>query len=381
MKWNHRGHQFDYYKQIFANKDVYVYGFGNRGKELHRLLGDDIKMFFDMKASEISWERVRSPFELENVNKEKSILILALSEESVPCVLKTLLLKGWLLGIQLFTYLEFVECFLPYYMLYRNNKLWLSNFIISINKDCSLKCRECSMQIPYLKKYENESLSQLTKSIDKMFEKIDFINELSVMGGEPLLSKYLEDILVFLCEKYRKRWGELRVITNCTVVPTSSLLKVMKDNQIVIGAEKYCVDTSKYELIVSLCERERIRFKSYNTNGDEWIKIWPDEIQNIEGHDKTVFFDFCQAAKGCEGLVDGKIVKCFPGYFAYLNNSEYGDADIGIDVSSEITKAELLEYLNGYTASGNIGPCKKCNGLASVNFQKIPVAEQIVSKG
>ena len=99
---------------------------------------------------------------------------------------------------------------------------------MTITTKCTLNCRHCNLFIPYHKEHVNFSFEEMKRNIDLFFERIDFVTYFGLIGGETFLNPDLERCIVYLGENYRSQIGRITVVTNGTVTPAESLLKVIK---------------------------------------------------------------------------------------------------------------------------------------------------------
>ena len=77
-----------------------------------------------------------------------------------------------------------------------NNVLRLKSIDVQITEKCSLKCKDCSNLMQYYKKPQDSDFHVLTKSVDKILNSIDFVDELRVLGGDPFMNKDLYKVTI-----------------------------------------------------------------------------------------------------------------------------------------------------------------------------------------
>ena len=98
---------------------------------------------------------------------------------------------------------------------------------LEITTVCTLACKLCIAKIPYYTSHEHVELKYVKKDIEKLFEVYDYVENLDISGGEPLLYPNLELVLEEAL-KYKDKWGRVRIITNGTVIPSEAVINVMK---------------------------------------------------------------------------------------------------------------------------------------------------------
>ena len=77
---------------------------------------------------------------------------------------------------------------------------------ITLTERCSLKCKKCAHACYNVgNQTQDLDLSEVYKSADMFFSKVDYINEFVLIGGEPLLYKGLSKAIVYIGNKYRSQ--------------------------------------------------------------------------------------------------------------------------------------------------------------------------------
>ena len=374
MKWTNKGHEFDRYKQLFLGKKTYLYGYGQIGKYCFELLKGNVEGVFDKNAKEIESPivPVNLPEKINTLDKNKSILILSMSDDKAESLVRVLTIYGWELGKNLFTFSLWNRLF-NFYAFYHDGKLILKEFAINISKHCTLHCQECSQRMPYQCGLEESSIDQLKEDADLLFAKVDSIRNLAITGGEPLLFGELEEYLRYLGQNYGSKIRYIRVVTNGTILPKLSLLGVMRTHGITMEVTKYNVPQSKWEEISCLCEAHGV--KMLVNEHEYWFKMWEEQKER----DREWHFHNCIANSNCTALIDGKISRCLCGYFASLSigDIEVAERDVLSLRDKTVSKEILFEYLEGYCSLGYLKACEMCNGLYGVNENKIEVGCQM----
>ena len=76
----------------------------------------------------------------------------------------------------------------------KDNK-FLHSVDIVISEKCTLNCKDCSNLMQYYKKPQNSEINLLFKSIERIMECIDNLDEFRVLGGDPFMNKELYKII------------------------------------------------------------------------------------------------------------------------------------------------------------------------------------------
>lgn len=61
------------------------------------------------------------------------------------------------------------------------------------------------------------------------FSKVNYIHEFVLIGGEPLLYKYLADAVEYIGSKYRNQMSVFSITSNGTITPSKDLLEKCKE--------------------------------------------------------------------------------------------------------------------------------------------------------
>ena len=192
---------------------------------------------------------------------------------------------------------------------------------LTITHRCTLKCKLCGAYSPY---YSNPkphwSLSQLKLYTDKYFEIVDYVEKMTISGGEPLLHPDLGKLVEYLCT-YGDRIGLLEFITNGTMIPKTDVIYAMQK----FGKVKVIIDNYGPELSTEVPQIEKIldnygiyyetrKYYGNNAYYDGWIdmsnvsKNLLDDDLSLEQKKRKIesFFDrkHFEACMYCDGFND-----------------------------------------------------------------------------
>jgi molybdenum cofactor biosynthesis enzyme MoaA len=92
---------------------------------------------------------------------------------------------------------------------------------------CTLRCKNCNAAIPYHKTYNDIDTGVIMKSLRRIFEIFDYVDELGLYGGEALLHPDIDEI-IRECGNYSSKFGFLRLMTNGTIIPKQATLEELK---------------------------------------------------------------------------------------------------------------------------------------------------------
>lgn len=385
MKWTNKGQQFDKIGKMFENIDkIYIYGAGEYGKELcERIKVGKIEAFIDANSKDIGETYQGIP--LISVAKfrdmkitDNYIVIIAASIGNTEAIRKQLVKLGYVYNVNFFSYHDYMNHYYQIYALYRYNYLELHELTFSITNICSLKCKYCSLQIPF-QNAKHRSYEQLIYDLKTAFDNIDYLENMAIIGGEPFTYPYLKEYIIHIAKNYSKKIGKIRIVTNGTIDIKDELLQVIKRNNIIIEVTNYLYigDKNKVDNIKMKCKKNDIIYRE--NNYENWIDFGLTESnrRNVGNEELEIIFDDCNTL--CRGFIDGSLVMCLPGYFSNISSLKLQDNDNIFDFTGSDSKNKkiIYEYDYGFTKSGFLNACQYCNGFHSINKNIIPVGEQM----
>ncbi|MCK5757461.1 MAG: hypothetical protein KAH14_00090, partial [Clostridiales bacterium] len=60
---------------------------------------------------------------------------------------------------------------------------------VFITSRCNLRCRDCSILVPYLPKLEDFNVDEAINDLNELLELVDCIHKVEILGGEAMLNK------------------------------------------------------------------------------------------------------------------------------------------------------------------------------------------------
>lgn len=355
------GRNIDLYRQCLKGKIKVAYGVDSNEK-LH--------------GTEIEGIKIESPAKLENMSENQKILILT---GSICSVRKQL---NQMNKVEYKDYF-YVRDFIPIWYWRQENKIVLTDTSFLITFMCTLKCKYCSLKIPYCKEKEHRKLVDLKNDLDLYFKSVDFVYNFKIMGGEPTMLPELAELIRYIGEKYRKKIGNVKLVTNATIPLSDEILKAIKEHNVMVEINDYsefvCYKNSVVQYIKKL-EMLQIPYVSYRTTRDDkWVFFGnPREKKFIEESEIRQHFHDC--AYYSRGLVNGKLYYCtINAALAELKVIEYDDNDY-LDLLKAEGKDNFFDLEIGNLKKGYCTLCESCNGDYDVNQVLLPAGEQLGGK-
>lgn len=187
----------------------------------------------------------------------------------------------------------------------------LDYVILNILDHCNLKCKGCDhfacIADPYFVSYEtiHADLNRLSEIFHG-----DYIMQIGVMGGEPLLHPDLLKILKDVRDHFP--YTIIRLTTNGLLLlkQKDDFWRVCRENNVVIVNTKYPINL-KYDKIRERAESEGVKFQYFEGTGDHVIKKSFKKRINLNGTGNPVEnFANCYAANQKNFLMEGKLYGC-----------------------------------------------------------------------
>ena len=253
----------------------------------------------------------------------------------------------------------------------KKNKLHLKYVDLVLTEKCSLKCDGCSNLMQYYAKPVDEDFEQCIKSIDKFLTTVDYVYEIRVIGGEPLMYKRVDEIIKHLY-KYNN-YGKIQINTNGTILPKPDKMKVFQNDKIFFDISNYGKDSRNIDKLLAELNRLNIRHSAQS------VTTWQDcgriiKTDRTIEENKEVFGNCCEN----QGLtiLHGHLYLCpFAANATNLKAIPYHDKEV-IHLAKH-NKEELKELIhNLYYETTFLEACNSCNGRDH-NVGKIPAAVQL----
>ncbi|MCL2226740.1 MAG: radical SAM protein [Oscillospiraceae bacterium] len=248
----------------------------------------------------------------------------------------------------------------------------LSHLNLVITERCSLRCESCSTLIQYFDKPEEVSFEDAKRGMQLLLNSIDYVRNISILGGEPFLHSRLADIADFVCQS--DRVGTVTINTNATILPDKPLclrLSTYKNLMVVIS------DYGK----LSKHKNEIIKLLKFYGIPYELLRdmVWYGQAKLIDAHsrnDDEVQETFRTCNMNCAALYGLMFSKCQSALSLERLRAippEYSEYESVINLSNDTCKQSVIKHLNSEKA---MGACFVCSGKSRTNTERIPPAIQ-----
>ena len=149
-----------------------------------------------------------------------------------------------------------------------HGKVYISSLDATITSKCTLRCKDCSNLMQYYKNPSNYNISDLICSIEKVLTKIDKLNDLRILGGEPFVNKEIKQLISHF--KSEPKINKISVYSNATILPSVDVLNCLKESGALLIFSDYGELSYKLEDWIKWCKDNGV---GYVVDKIEW---WQD---------------------------------------------------------------------------------------------------------
>lgn len=256
---------------------------------------------------------------------------------------------------------------------------------LTVSFNCNLKCKLCVTYSPYYCCPPVFSFEKIKTTIDKFFEVVNYVEQFTLSGGEPLLYNDLHRVIRYLADN--KPVGKIEVITNGSIIPSQAMIDCLSilNNRVLFLIDNYGEHLSKHVLKVanildSLAVSYRIRnYTSDDPHCNGWVDFGSHDNRGYTFEEKKQVFQKCAYPSKlgfCNVIVDGKMYLCSKSRrlieLGIIHGEEYVDFfDDTYSIDEKRKKILLLNKLDYLEA------CAYCSGFSEDSERFVP-AEQMI---
>lgn len=385
------------YSELAKSRGVIVFGTGNCGNiVIAALKKANVKIVYLSDNNKSKWGtnyleyKILPPEELKGTNNQFPVLVASdLSFKYIKNQLRDLGITNVLDCDFIFSKLDLQlsDCDVTWSKIKIKQKIDLYMFSLLASKEkhrlfkvsavdlvltekCSLKCIDCSNLMQYYAKPVDEDHDQVISSIDTFMSLVDYVLQIRVIGGEPLMYKKIDSIVKHLLTFDNVE--TIQINTNGTIVPNDEKMKVFENNKVYFDISNYGSSSRNVDKLIGELSRRNIRYNAAN------VTSWTDcgrlvETNRSESDLKEVFGNCCEN----QGLtiLHGKVYLCpFSAHSTNLNAVKPNSNDvIDLEISDKVLLKEKIKNL--YFNTEYLEACKSCNGRDN-NVRTIDAALQ-----
>lgn len=382
MKWKNRGHEFDtVYQNMKQKKAFYLFGAGDYGRQFAKAFQNEIEIvgFIDNDIGKQGTSILGFPcMKLEQIAYKHDMgIIITMSQIARIYPLMQLEERGYTKNKDFFI----IEEFISVWNVYKYDKVYFSSISFLPSTACNLNCRYCLNFNSFAKQFYVREWDELVRDLELFFSCVDHIMLFHVSGGEPMVYKYLPDLIVYIDKNYGNRIDTLRTVTNGTVVPYDNVLEKLSKCNVEITVDDYREAVPRFaeNFDKLICKLNEYHIKYYINKVDSWIDLAPERTDYSGQSDEQLILHRELCNQSWQELRNGKIYSCnYAAYAAVAGIAGQEDLEEAYDLTkfTKEKKKELVEFRLGYTAKGYTNFCKKCRGFTPENSEKVEAAVQ-----
>ena len=243
------------------------------------------------------------------------------------------------------------------------NILFIRSIDLILTEKCSLKCKNCSNLMQYYENPIDVSFQELCSDLDNLCEIADEINEIRIIGGDPLMNKDFHKAISYAASKTNVK--KVVVYTNGTICPPQQKITTIAHPKVFVFITTYGDLSKKTDKLKTLLDECNIPYNCQPAYG--WTDCADISFQNRELNNLISTFKNC-CAKHFTTLTNGRIFRC--PYSANVERlaaipdtpSDYIDINRFnlLDTDSKILERKKLR--NFLRNKPYIEACNYCNG-------------------
>jgi len=315
-------------KILAANRTVVIFGAGVAGEALFHACNDagiNVAYFCDNNSNKTERELYGVPvihtLKVSELVKEPVFLISAADIADVIEQLKSLGFNEWYDCIELLNnfdvnrhslsappdFAEFVVstgsmC----HQAFRNPEaLFMRSVDLVITERCSLRCQDCANLMQYYKTPKNYPLDDILNSIKSLSEIVDMVNEVRVIGGEPLMNPDFHVIIKKLIADPKFR--HIIIYTNGTISPQKKKLSHLQDTKVLFLITDYGKLSRN---IKSLTKKlQQLGIQHFVQPVQDWSACGSIHFHKRGENEKYALFNGC-CSKHITTLMNGTLYRC-----------------------------------------------------------------------
>jgi len=250
----------------------------------------------------------------------------------------------------------------------------IDQIFLNITTRCSLRCRDCSLFIPYVVSPCDYPADDIISDFTKVLNALGHVRIVNFYGGEPLLHPDLASMIHSL--KNETRIDRISIITNGTILPSDEIFKAMQDEKrFMVRISDYGEISRKLHELIKALDLYGIPYEVANYT--YWDR--PSTIAFSHDNEEQLITKF-RHCTSCNVLflINRKGYLCSTGS-AVCNMGQFPDSPSNyIDLLDDQYFPEKLDYFVKRPRKGEyMNACHYCSGNHCVQFEdKVPVAVQ-----
>ncbi|MBT4162866.1 MAG: 4Fe-4S cluster-binding domain-containing protein [Gammaproteobacteria bacterium] len=240
------------------------------------------------------------------------------------------------------------------------DRIFMRSVDLVLTERCSLKCQDCSNLMQYYERPVNYELDQMQQSLTNLLSLVDGIQEIRIIGGEPLVNKSFHLVVNRLITEPDVQ--QIVIYTNGTIAPPDEKLAMMQSDKVMVLITDYGeLSRNKQELMDGL-DRHNIAWHIDDAKG--WTDCSSIGYHERSEQEKVEVFQEC-CAKGLITISNGSIYRCpFSANASQLNAVPHEPSDwVDLESIHLIDQAEARASIRSFLYDRKyLKVCDYCGG-------------------
>ena len=239
-------------------------------------------------------------------------------------------------------------------------KITIPYMDFSITTLCSLSCKDCTEWIPYLKEKKIFSFDEIKKWLDNLFNNIEYVCFITILGGEPFLNPELYKIVKYLLYLQSVGYiGYIRIVTNGTIVPKDNVIKLLSESDVLVNISDYKNTGNNIKKLVEIFNQNNVKY--FYANDFKWTDLGrPNGKKKLSYEQLSYYFETC-FIKDCALFIEGKLYHCGRTYIVEKNGWDNPKDNEMIDFNTKYSKESIINKILLFYSKTMLSTCAYCN--------------------
>lgn len=239
--------------------------------------------------------------------------------------------------------------------------LQIQHVELMVTERCTLRCKDCSALVPFFRNPDDVDLKEFGPSFDRFIESVNFISELSVLGGEPFLNQKLPEFI----QKYfdSDKIGMVAFYTNGTIIPNKNYLKMLIHSKVWVHISDYGDFSKNIWKLTELFDEMGVQY--FVRRYEDWQNAGDFRERQKSEAELSDQFNKCFKAK-CYSFYKGRLYCCSRASSGIAAHVISENPENFIDFTQDettISKNKLKRSLFKWVNRPYYPVCRYCNGL------------------
>ena len=183
--------------------------------------------------------------------------------------------------------------------------LFIRSVDLILTEKCSLKCKDCANLMQFYEKPINIDGDELIGDLEDICTLADEINEIRIIGGEPMMNKNFHEISLKAANY--DNVNKVVIYTNGTICPPEEKIAALKHDKVFVFITTYGELSRNENKLSLILDKYNIQYNNQPAYG--WTECGGIDLWNRTAEiNKEIFKNCC--AKHFTTMTDGKLFRC-----------------------------------------------------------------------